>query len=291
MIRLSLNERMRAMKLEKLATRKVVTLKPSDSLDKAISLMDEHRFHHLPVVRRREVVGMISDRDLLLAVGWQLSRQRQISDTDDEVVGPQKVEDVMSRQVHSLGPEDSVFEAARVMLKNRISAVTLMHDNTLLGIITKLDLLTRFRELVAAGSNFVALRDTVAQHMRANVFTARPKDPIHSVVSLMREKRVRHLPVVAEDLVIGIITDRDIRRAFGCDVICDQQAQGTGRYHAAPILTLSIMNKDVQTIAPDVPLLDAADLMIKHRICALPVVNHHSLVGIITDTDIIRLIE
>lgn len=279
------------MKLEKLATRKVVTLKPSDSLDKAVSLMDEHRLHYLPVVQRREIVGMVSDRDLLQAVGWQLSKQRGIGDTDDQAVCPQKVEDVMSRQPHSLEPQDSLFEAARVMLKHRIGAITLVSDNTLLGIVTTLAVLTRFRELIAAGSEFVALRDTVAQHMQANALTARPKDPIHSIVSLMREKRVRHLPVVAEDLVIGIITDRDIRRAFGCGEIRDEQAQSAGRSHASPILTLSIMNKEVRTIAPEVPLLDAADLMIEHRICALPVVNHHSLVGIIADTDIIRLVE
>lgn len=87
-----------AMHVSHLVKRDVVTAAPGDSIDKAISLMEERAIHHLVVESNRRINGMLSDRDILLSTGWMLTAERRI-DTGhgSEVIGPTRIEQIMSR--------------------------------------------------------------------------------------------------------------------------------------------------------------------------------------------------
>jgi CBS-domain-containing membrane protein len=80
------------MRLANIMTQKIMCVSPDDSLDKAICLMDEHYIHHLPVLDHTKLVGMLSDRDLLIAVGWKLECERRPL-PNSGVVGPQRIRD------------------------------------------------------------------------------------------------------------------------------------------------------------------------------------------------------
>ncbi len=278
------------MKLLNLATRDVITVKPSDTLDKAISLMEEHAIHHLPVVLNGVVKGIVSDRDLLLAVGWKLSGDRHLGERGDRMAGPTSVSEVMVQNVVSLSPSSTVHEAACAMTEHRISAVPVLRGGVLIGVVTKLDLLVHVKDLAGLDSGLAVLNDPVEQHMRAKVFTVGPRDTVQAVIALMREKHLRHVPVVVGDTLIGIISDRDARRACGIERIEDQQAEETGELYIGPTGVSSVLSSQVRTITPKTTLLDAASDMASHHIGALPVVRDERLVGIITDTDIVRFV-
>ena len=279
-----------SMKLATLATRDVLHVAPDDSLDKAIGLMEEHNIHHLPVVATGVVVGMVSDRDILLAVGWQLTADRRVEGARSAIIGPRRVSDVMSKPVVSLPPHISIPEAARLMIERRISAVVLVEHDRLAGIITRIDLLAKARELANSAERRAVLRHPIRQHMMAHVFTVAPRDAIQEAASLMHRKGVRHLPVVTNGELVGIISDRDLRRTFGLEMIEDERAQAVGHLYVPPSAVMDIMTRAVRTIAPEASLLDAADQMARHRIGALPVTREDKLVGIITDTDLVRIL-
>ena len=114
---------------------------------------------------------------------------------------------------------------------------------------------------------------------------------IQSVVTKMHEKHMRHMPVIGDEFVIGIVSDRDIRRACGQDHIEDAQAEAQGQVYFGATAVGEIMSTDLVTIGPEAKLTEAADMLHSHRISALPVVKDNRLAGIITDTDIIRLIS
>jgi acetoin utilization protein AcuB len=123
--------------------------------------------------------------------------------------------------------------------------------------------------------------------MTGSVVTVRPDTPVLEARQLMVRERIRHLLVTDEkgDL-LGIITDRDIRLNL------PSQATSLSVWelnHLLSRLTVgSVMTAAVITVGPDRDATAAAQLMLDHKIGALPVVADTRLVGIITETDMLR---
>jgi acetoin utilization protein AcuB len=128
----------------------------------------------------------------------------------------------------------------------------------------------------------------VRDHMTPNPITVEPTCTVAKAHRLMQEHGVRHLPVVGEKGLVGIITRGDILEA---------SASETGRLNLFnmndPWTTTSVeelMTPDPVTIGPDTTVLEAADLMFQHDIGSLPVVEGDHVIGIITETDIFHLV-
>ena len=124
----------------------VVTVKPHDSIRRARGIMEERRVNQLPVVVEGRLVGIVTDRDLRDAFpsvfdGPPRRVRRWASVTDPETI---VVQDVMTANVLTLGPEASVAEAAGFMRRERIGAVPIVIGHRLVGIMTRSDVLDAF---------------------------------------------------------------------------------------------------------------------------------------------------
>lgn len=285
------------LRADQIARPEVITTHPRDLIDKAISLMDEHGIHHLPVVEREKVVGMLSDRDILLAVGWQLSSSRSGDMRHDFATGSHHVEQIMSAPVLTMAASETVRKAAGILVNQRIGALPLVSAGRMCGILTASDILSQLLPSQDANSPWARLGNaSVRDHMRAKVFTAKARDPLSEIVRIFRDKQVRHVPIVvmgrsAESFLVGIVSDRDVRRALGTASMRTDQSAGRGEFYVGPTCVMDIMTTDVHTIAPHQSLADAADAMLTHRIHALPVIVEQALAGIITQTDILRAVS
>src|SRR4029453_2418199 len=105
--------------------------------------------------------------------------------------------------------------------------------------------------------------------------------------SVMIKERIRHLPVTDDDgKLLGIITDRDIRLNL------PSKATSLSVWeinHLLSKLTVDeVMTRTVITVGPDRPAREAAQLMVDHQIGALPVEDGGRLIGIVTETDLLR---
>jgi acetoin utilization protein AcuB len=123
--------------------------------------------------------------------------------------------------------------------------------------------------------------------VKRDLVTVAPGDSLELAFQLMVSNRIRHLPVTERGRVKGILSDRDLKSAL---IQTRQSDPGRDVYYIPPGVTVSeIMTADPICITPADDIEEAARLMHRHRIGALPVVEEGLLVGILTESDILAI--
>jgi len=122
--------------------------------------------------------------------------------------------------------------------------------------------------------------------MQKQMITATPDMPLADVQRLMRDHRIRHVPVVSGKRLVGIITDRDLRDASPSPATT--LSRGEIAYQMATTPVKQCMTQDVVCIGPDSDMVQATRLLLERQYGCLPVVEHGTLVGIITEMDCLR---
>ena len=272
------------MKVAKVMTREVVSVASDCPLDEAIRLFESCRFRHLPVEERGLLVGMISDRDIALSTGWVLAAYRQGEDGS----APSTVGQIMHEEIVSLTPDSPLSKAAAIVLDNRVGAVPVVKGQELAGIVTTTDLLRACFGRDADSDFRVPDGMSVEDAMSKDVRTASPETQLADAIDLCKGSSVRHLPIVDDGSLVGMISDRDLRFGLGQEIISDMLAQEEGRLEITQTPISALMSLQVVTIEAGEPLARAAELMLEHGFSALPVVRGGALVGIVTNTDILR---
>jgi acetoin utilization protein AcuB len=140
---------------------KVLTLGPEASAFEALRLCRERRIRHIPVVKDERLVGIISDRDLRDA-SPPLGDPERVS-TMKEI----RLEDVMTREVITTHPEDTIVHAAREMYERKIESLPVVDEEKLLGIVTSSEVM---RALIAV----IGVHEP--GHSRIAVQTLKPGD-------------------------------------------------------------------------------------------------------------------
>jgi len=128
----------------------------------------------------------------------------------------------------------------------------------------------------------------VADWMTENVLAVETFDSIAIARQLMAKHRVNQLPVLDNDHMVGIVTDRDIRDAYPTSMMI-HRGEEIDRF-AEKITVEEVMTHDLFVVRPETPLTTAVGLLRRHRIGSLPVVKNKSLDGIITRNDILDLV-
>ncbi len=128
----------------------------------------------------------------------------------------------------------------------------------------------------------------VTNWMTLNPVTIGPRVTIPEAQKLMKERKIRRLPVVDHGRLVGIVTLGDIRGAEPSEA--STLSIFEAHYLLAKLTTEKIMTWEPITIRPDATIQQAAQLMLEHKIGGLPVVDNDKLVGIITESDIFRVL-
>jgi acetoin utilization protein AcuB len=133
-------------------------------------------------------------------------------------------------------------------------------------------------------------RMRIAAWMKHPIVTVKPQDSAQHAREVMEKHRINQLPVVTDGRLLGIVTDRDLRDAFpsvfeSAPVFRRQRMQHGTDPAAIPVE--DVMTRDVLSLAPDAFVADAARLMRRERIGAIPIVDGQRLVGILTRSDVL----
>lgn len=113
------------------------------------------------------------------------------------------------KEVYSVPPTITVFEALGVMSEKNIGAILIIEDTVLKGILSERDYARKIA-LKAKSSK----KTLVQEIMEENVVTVKPTDSLDYCMELMDTKRVRHLPVIENNIIIGIISISDVVKAI-----------------------------------------------------------------------------
>src|SRR5215207_10447375 len=122
----------------------------------------------------------------------------------------------------------------------------------------------------------------VRDSMTREVVTLSPQTTAAEALALCRERRIRHLPVMEERRLVGIVSDRDLRSATPAlgdparaEALQEIRAEG-------------VMSRDVLSAHPEDPIEQAANTMREEKIGCLPVIEGDALVGILTSSDVLE---
>ena len=126
---------------------------------------------------------------------------------------------------------------------------------------------------------------TVNEVMSTHVMTLKANDNVFTARELMKDERVRHIPIVDDnDFPVGVVTQRDILRAQDSILAGDQHL-----VDEKSILLEEIMSKAISYTRPEDPLRSAGLKLQKNKYGCLPVMDNNKLVGIITDSDFVDI--
>ena len=127
----------------------------------------------------------------------------------------------------------------------------------------------------------------IREIMLSTPVTATSGARLPELVQLLRRHGFRHVPIVDGEHLVGIVSDRDIKQAMTSGAL---STEGSRRERVLEHLTASdIMARRLVTVGPTAGVEEAARLMATHRVSALPVTDGDRLLGIVTETDILRL--
>jgi acetoin utilization protein AcuB len=128
----------------------------------------------------------------------------------------------------------------------------------------------------------------VKRRMSQPVITVPPEMSVPDCLKLMQRERIRRMPVMENGRLIGIVSDKDLLNASPSDATSLSMWEVS--YLVNRIKVKDVMTKQVLTIAEDMPIEEAARIMVDNKVGGLPVVRNGDVVGLITETDLFKVL-
>ncbi|NLF52462.1 MAG: CBS domain-containing protein [Leptolinea sp.] len=261
----------------------VTTISPETSLLDARQIMDAKKIRALPVLIEGKMVGIVTRRGLLRTDIPALSERAWSTDLD---LKGAEVSGIMTKNPITVPDSGPLPKAARVMLENKITAIPVVDANRkMVGIITTSDIF-RFvqAELPELKENLV-----VKDYMTSRVVTLDPDDSLLEAHRVMGLERIRSMPVVDDEQLLGIVTRTDLLSNDNSRFLSRNNQEESIRVLISSVE--QIMTRKVITIKPDASLIEAAKIMMEKKIHSLPVEDEKKkLAGIITESDLFRMV-
>lgn len=257
------------MKAKDLMTKDVLTVDKDERLETVLDLMRKHRVSKLVVVEKGAVVGVVTDGDVADELGAIKNRGVPASHLH--------ASSAMRRRFPTVPPEAEAKLVLQHLLEDDAGLVPVLHDRTCVGVVTGSDLLP-----------LVKSAKPLADVMTTNVLAVASSDRVVHARRLMVDHHVERLPVLDGGRVVGVVGEIDIAAGlarFKDSVRDNHQPAALQRF-----LVEDVMQRGVVTATPETTALDAARLMRERDVGSLPVVRGDRIAGIVTRSDLIRLV-
>mgnify|MGYP000613304807 CR=1 FL=1 len=305
------------LRVRDVMTTRVTTLTPDTPLREAVRLLVSRAFRAAPVVDAQgRVVGIITNGDLVERGGLRLRVEMLRTLTRDSIAQElasleegKTVGDVMTRDVVTVRPEATLAEAAHMMVSRQLKRLPVTRaDGTLLGIVSRLDLLqTRARVSPAEEPESPARAGrTIGDVMRTDVPTVAKEAPLSEVLDAVASTRLNRALVLDDDRrVVGLVTDAELTRRLSprdhpglvrvlmsrlpfARLSPDEQREFG---HSAGTTAEQLMIPNIPTVPPDMPVAEAIAVMLREKRKLLPVVDAEGrLLGAVDRADLLRIL-
>ena len=124
--------------------------------------------------------------------------------------------------------------------------------------------------------------------MSPNAFTVDADDSMQDAATLMKKYNIRMLPVLKDGRLTGVVSDRDLKRASASDATSLEIHELL--YLLSKIKIKNIMTRNPITVPPDFTVEETAEVLLRNKISGVPVVENGHVVGVITQSDVFRVL-
>jgi len=263
------------------AKRDVIMIPPTMTIMGAVKTMRHYNFRRLPVSDpgTNRLVGIVTVTDVMNFLGGGDKAQIIENKHKGNLLSAinEEISSIMEEEVVTLKDYDTIESALKKMLDEGLSGFPILSvDDKVVGIVSERDFISLIADVITGKK--------VSDYMSRSVLTISPDATVEAAAKIMITNDFRRIPIVHEDVMLGIITATDIVNYLGSGEAFEKIV--TGNMHEALGVPIKKLIKDAPvTIHPDTDLGAAADLMIARDTGVLPVISEESLIGIITEWD------
>lgn len=257
------------MKAKDLMTKDVLTVDKDERLETVLDLMQKHQVSKLVVTDRKEIVAVITDGDIADELG--AIKNRGIPASQLHVTA------AMRRKHPSVQPESELKLVLDALIDQDAGILPVVHDKHCVGVVTASDAL----KLVTSTK---PLSDVMTSHLHV----VSPTDRVIHARRIMLDQHVERLPVLDGGKLVGILGEIDIALGFA-------RLKSTVADHHQPaalqrFLVEDIMQRQVVTASPETTAVDAVKTMREQDVGSLPIVRGDRVIGIVTRSDLLKLV-
>lgn len=247
----------------------LVTVAPDDTIGDALGKMKTNEVHELPVLERKKLAGLVTLRELM--------RRKNLPPTT-------KVSTVM-QVPPEIKSDTPLPEAAEKLISTGFRAIPVAKGKTLVGIISRSDLVQALVERQALEGNLA--RD----FMTPNPQCVAENDTVERAIQIMRSLGERAVPVVDKNRHLkGVVGMKDIVNLFARPKVREQYGDRAGEEEKVVIEVQGVMRYPPITVGPDADVHRAAELMAKNHISSIIVTENEEPIGIITAQDLMQFL-
>ncbi|HIH86829.1 MAG TPA: CBS domain-containing protein [Methanosarcinales archaeon] len=267
-----------------IASKNIVTLPPTTNIMGTAKTMLKYGFRRVPIADAgtNRLVGIVTSLDIVDFLGGGLRHNIVKNRYKGNLAAAinEDVREIMKKEVVSLGVNDNISIAIKTMIERNIGGIPIVDDdNVVVGIVSERDFVRTVADIITSKS--------IKEYMSKNVVTASPDISVGEATRTMIEKGFRRIPIVKENILLGIITASDIMRYLGSGEIFQKLITGDVS-DAFQVPLRSLILRDIVWTNSGIDIGEAAALMLKNKVGALPIIDDGELCGILTERDIIK---
>lgn len=188
--------------VKEIMTRDVISISPKYSIKESVAVMTENGIGSLPIVDKEDkLVGIVTERDFALALAGSLTNE--------------KVGDIMVKDVITTTLGTPIESCSKIMVRNNLRRIPVVEEDKLTGIVTSTDILRFFGDketfaTMTSNSGLDVLKRKISEIVKPNISITEPSVKLGDLCELLAEKNIGGVPVVEDDQLVGIVTERDI---------------------------------------------------------------------------------
>jgi CBS domain-containing protein len=267
-----------------IASKNVVTLPPTTNIMGTAKTMLKYGFRRVPITDAgtNRLEGIITSLDIVDFLGGGLRHNIVKNRYNGNLAAAinEDIREIMKKDVVSLGVNDNISNVIKTMIERNIGGIPIVDDdNAVVGIVTERDFVRTVADITTSKS--------IKEYMSNKVVTASPDISIGEATRTMIEKGFRRIPIVKENILLGIVTASDIMRYLGSGEIFQKLMTGDVS-DAFKVPVKSLILRDIIWTNSGIDIGEAAALMLKNKVGALPIIDDGELCGILTERDIIK---
>jgi len=272
-----------------IANTDVISAPQTMKIYEAFETLAHWKFRRLPIVDpgTRRIKGIITAQDLVNFLGggkyYNLIHVKHSGNFLSAI--NERVSKIMNSDVCTLHESAEIKDALQIIVEKRIGGIPIVDNNMILrGIVTERDVLR------ALSDQKLKSDKRVSEIMTTNLLVEGADCPLHTATKAMIENRFRRLPIVSENILLGIITATDLIRYIGTGQVFSKLITGNvSEIMNVPIREL--MSTDLLLTNPDTSIGELAEIMVERGIGAVPVIENGKLAGLVTEYDMVAALS